>query len=138
MPYLNTDSTNLGSFLGSISGSRLHQISLSVNKSRVFSRYLTNLEMMAEEVGFEPTVRVNVRRFSRPVHSTTLPLLRRCSFSSCKLILKVQFCRISKRSLDSAVQSCFQLAIFPDEVSFLIFGKVLPYLMMMRLFIKRN
>ena len=31
---------------------------------------------MAEEVGFEPTVGVNPRRFSRPVHSTTLPLLR--------------------------------------------------------------
>jgi len=54
------------------------------------------------------------------------------------LILKVQFCRISKRSGISAVQSCFQLAIFPDEVSFFIFGKVLPYLMMMRLFMKRN
>ena len=32
---------------------------------------------MAEEVGFEPTVRFHARRFSRPVHSTTLPLLRR-------------------------------------------------------------
>ena len=31
---------------------------------------------LAEEVGFEPTVGVNPRRFSRPVHSTTLPLLR--------------------------------------------------------------
>ncbi len=31
---------------------------------------------MAEEVGFEPTVRSHARRFSRPVHSTTLPLLR--------------------------------------------------------------
>ncbi len=30
---------------------------------------------MAEEVGFEPTVRFHARRFSRPVHSTTLPLL---------------------------------------------------------------
>ena len=46
---------------------------------------------MAEEVGFEPTVRVNVRRFSRPVHSTTLPLLRQSPSSSCELILKVQF-----------------------------------------------
>ena len=46
---------------------------------------------MAEEVGFEPTVRVNVRRFSRPVHSTTLPLLRRFTLSGCELILKVQF-----------------------------------------------
>lgn len=32
---------------------------------------------VAEEVGFEPTEGVNPRRFSRPVHSTTLPLLRR-------------------------------------------------------------
>ncbi len=31
---------------------------------------------VAEEVGFEPTEGVNPRRFSRPVHSTTLPLLR--------------------------------------------------------------
>src|SRR6056297_2443890 len=30
---------------------------------------------MAEEVGFEPTVRFHARRFSRPVQSTTLPLL---------------------------------------------------------------
>ena len=35
-----------------------------------------NNQIMAEEVGFEPTVGVNPRRFSRPVHSTTLPLLR--------------------------------------------------------------
>ena len=32
--------------------------------------------VVAEEVGFEPTVGINLRRFSRPVHSTTLPLLR--------------------------------------------------------------
>ena len=32
---------------------------------------------MAEEVGFEPTVRFHARRFSRPVQSTTLPHLRR-------------------------------------------------------------
>ena len=32
---------------------------------------------LAEEVGFEPTVGVNPRRFSRPLHSTALPLLRR-------------------------------------------------------------
>ena len=37
---------------------------------------------MAEEVGFEPTEGVNPRRFSRPVQSTTLPLLRRCSADS--------------------------------------------------------
>ena len=32
--------------------------------------------LMAEEVGFEPTDDFHHRRFSRPVHSTTLPLLR--------------------------------------------------------------
>ena len=32
--------------------------------------------ILAEEVGFEPTVDFHLRRFSRPVHSTTLPLLR--------------------------------------------------------------
>ena len=31
---------------------------------------------MAEGKGFEPLVRVNGRRFSRPVHLTTLPPLR--------------------------------------------------------------
>ena len=31
---------------------------------------------MAEEVGFEPTVDFHLRWFSRPVHSTALPLLR--------------------------------------------------------------
>ena len=31
---------------------------------------------MAEEVGFEPTEDLHLRWFSRPVHSTTLPLLR--------------------------------------------------------------
>ena len=34
------------------------------------------MPVMAEEVGFEPTVDFHLRRFSRPVHSTTLPLLR--------------------------------------------------------------
>ncbi len=32
--------------------------------------------MVAERVGFEPTIRLRVFRFSRPVHSTTLPPLR--------------------------------------------------------------
>ena len=35
-----------------------------------------NQDVVAEEVGFEPTVGFHPRRFSRPVHSTTLPLLR--------------------------------------------------------------
>ena len=33
--------------------------------------------VLAEEVGFEPTVDFHPRRFSRPVQSTALPLLRR-------------------------------------------------------------
>jgi hypothetical protein len=32
--------------------------------------------VLAERVGFEPTVLVKERRFSRPVHSTALPPLR--------------------------------------------------------------
>lgn len=31
---------------------------------------------MAEEEGFEPPERLHAQRFSRPPHSTTLPLLR--------------------------------------------------------------
>ncbi len=45
---------------------------------------------MAEEVGFEPTVRFHARRFSRPVHSTTLPLLRSDRPSCPQMILKPQ------------------------------------------------
>ncbi len=38
------------------------------------------LRQMAEGEGFEPPVRSHARRFSRPVHSTTLPpLLKRCA-----------------------------------------------------------
>ncbi len=43
---------------------------------------------MAEEVGFEPTVDFHLRRFSRPVHSTTLPLLRLVLPKQLVLILK--------------------------------------------------
>ena len=46
------------------------------------------MAIMAEEVGFEPTVDFHLRRFSRPVHSTTLPLLRHPPFNREKLILK--------------------------------------------------
>ena len=45
-------------------------------------------DVVAEEVGFEPTVDFHLRRFSRPVHSTTLPLLRPASNSCTRLILK--------------------------------------------------
>ncbi len=44
--------------------------------------------IVAEEVGFEPTEGVNPRRFSRPVHSTTLPLLRPALINQNRLILK--------------------------------------------------
>ncbi len=43
---------------------------------------------MAEEVGFEPTVDFHLRRFSRPVHSTTLPLLRLARVSRVFVIRK--------------------------------------------------
>ncbi len=36
----------------------------------------TRYGMLAEEVGFEPTGSLHPRRFSRPLHSTALPLLR--------------------------------------------------------------
>ena len=52
------------------------------------------MRVVAEEQGFEPWVRSHVRRFSRPVHSTTLPLLRRAFPIRCFLILKVTFRQI--------------------------------------------
>ena len=45
---------------------------------------------MAEEQGFEPWVDFHLRRFSRPVHSTTLPLLRLGSLSLSFLIRKAR------------------------------------------------
>ncbi len=48
---------------------------------------------MAEEVGFEPTVRFHARRFSRPVQSTTLPLLRHPVVNGSRMILKAFVCR---------------------------------------------
>ncbi len=44
--------------------------------SRSYRRKPIAQANMAERVGFEPTVRLHARRFSRPVHSTTLPPLR--------------------------------------------------------------
>ena len=44
---------------------------------------------MAEGEGFEPPVHFRARRFSRPVHSTTLPPLRRNEFV-------IAFARVSK------------------------------------------
>ena len=40
--------------------------------------------ILAEEVGFEPTVLLRGQRFSRPPHSTALPLLRLIQFNSGK------------------------------------------------------
>lgn len=46
---------------------------------------------VAEEVGFEPTEDLHLRWFSRPVHSTTLPLLRQGQrANSALLILKLE------------------------------------------------
>ena len=49
--------------------------------------------MVAEEVGFEPTVRFHARRFSRPVQSTTLPLLRLGPSNHHHMILKASSSR---------------------------------------------
>ena len=56
---------------------------------------------MAEEVGFEPTVDFHLRRFSRPVHSTTLPLLRH----------KVDYwvCEMLSRGSSKKILSVFQI-----------------------------
>ena len=43
-------------------------------------------------MGFEPTVRFHARRFSRPVHSTTLPLLRFACSTPGIAILKATWC----------------------------------------------
>ena len=45
---------------------------------------------MAEEQGFEPWEDFHPRRFSRPVHSTTLPLLRLDLHNGAKLIQQEQ------------------------------------------------
>ena len=55
--------------VGSVVGTKT-LIRIFIIKSVTYGHY------MAEEVGFEPTVDFHLRRFSRPVHSTTLPLLR--------------------------------------------------------------
>ncbi len=59
---------------------------------------------LAEEEGFEPPERSHAQRFSRPPHSTTLPLLRagdcflHCRFK-CKCSTEPQFCLIPGRPL---------------------------------------
>ena len=52
-------------------GNRQRQVSSFLTDAVTYSRFL------AEAVGFEPTVGLPPRRFSRPVHSTTLPRLPR-------------------------------------------------------------
>ena len=47
-------------------------------------------QYVAEEQGFEPWEDFHPRRFSRPVHSTTLPLLRLALHSGAKLIYQEQ------------------------------------------------
>ena len=47
---------------------------------------------MAEAQGFEPWGRFHARRFSRPVHSTTLPNLRLGPVTEGFLIRKATFC----------------------------------------------
>ena len=46
---------------------------------------------MEEEVGFEPTVRSHVRRFSRPLQSTALALLQRYSIGNKYILHKTYF-----------------------------------------------
>ncbi len=49
-------------------------------------------QFVAEEQGFEPWEDFHPRRFSRPVHSTTLPLLRPGLLNRGKLIQQEQEC----------------------------------------------
>ena len=53
---------------------------------------------MAEEQGFEPWEDFHPRRFSRPVHSTTLPLLRQALHNGVKMIQQEQECRQGARN----------------------------------------
>ncbi len=59
---------------------------------------------MAEAQGFEPWGRFHARRFSRPVHSTTLPNLRLASDKPMNAILKACF----GEKLPIAEQQAFQ------------------------------
>ncbi len=52
------------------------QKNLSKFPSRGFCKKKGGVKL-AEEVGFEPTEGLHPQRFSRPPHSTTLPLFRR-------------------------------------------------------------
>ena len=50
-------------------------------------------QYVAEEQGFEPWEDFHPRRFSRPVHSTTLPLLRQALHNGVKMIQQERECR---------------------------------------------
>lgn len=65
---------------------------------------------MAEEQGFEPWEDFHPRRFSRPVHSTTLPLLRHALPKTLELILQTYF-SISRNYLKHLAT----LGIFADR-----------------------
>lgn len=58
--------SNMDTYMNSIS--YRHKKTLNFNK--------LGFMYMAERQGFEPWVGINRRRFSRPVHSTTLPPLQ--------------------------------------------------------------
>ena len=58
----------------------------AIAKTPYFTSYYDYKRVMAEEQGFEPWEDFHPRRFSRPVHSTTLPLLRPVLHSGAKLI----------------------------------------------------
>ena len=55
--------------------------------------------MVAEEQGFEPWEDFHPRRFSRPVHSTTLPLLRHALPRTSELILQTHFFNLNTWTL---------------------------------------
>ncbi len=55
---------------------------------------------MAEREGFEPPVRFHARRFSRPMHSTTLPPLQNgVLFAKCALASVSFFSKVSNHKI---------------------------------------
>ena len=78
-------SGRLGPSLSRMPTRKLRELRSKIHK---FGHGKMRRRSVAEEVGFEPTVRFHARRFSRPVHSTTLPLLRSDLPNHSLLILK--------------------------------------------------
>ena len=62
--------------LGPTRGSNAGSVNTKPLVKRVSLFWECHKGVMAEEQGFEPWEDFHPRRFSRPVHSTTLPLLR--------------------------------------------------------------